>query len=114
MNYTCRAEWSAPHLQYRAMCLEFPGLHALALTPHEAIELVQARVAQIVDEYADADMDPPKSLTDHTYSGQFTVRTSPELHGRLTVEAAEQGVSVNQWVAYKLAGRRIPTLDDLF
>jgi len=41
------------------------------------------------------------------------VRTSPELHERLTVEAAEQGVSMNQWVAYKLAGRRIPTLDDL-
>jgi len=30
------------------------------------------------------------------------------------VEAAEQGVSMNQWVAYKLAGRRIPSLNDLF
>ena len=113
-NYTYRAEWSATHCLYRAICLEFPGLHALALTPHEAIELVQARVEEILVEYADAEMDPPKSLTDHTYSGQFTVRTSPELHERLTVEAAEQGVSMNQWVAYKLAGRRIPTLDDLF
>ncbi len=113
-NYTYRAEWSAPHCQYRAICLEFPGLAALALTPHEAIEQVQARVAEIMAEYAEAEMDPPKSLTDYTYSGQFTVRTSPELHERLTVEAAEQGVSMNQWVAYKLAGRRIPTLDDLF
>ncbi len=113
-NYTYRAEWSASHFQYRAICLEFPGLHALALTPHEAIELVQARVEEVLAECADADMAPPKSLTDHTYSGQFTVRTSPELHERLTVEAAEQGVSMNQWVAYKLAGRRIPTLDDLF
>ena len=85
------------------------GAEEGALTPHEAIELVQARVEEIL-----AEMDPPKSLTDHTYSGQFTVRTSPELHERLTVEAAEQGVSMNQWVAYKLAGRRIPTLDDLF
>ena len=108
-NYTYRAEWSASHFQYRAICLEFPGLHGIAPTPHEAIELVQARVEEIL-----AEMDPPKSLTDHTYSGQFTVRTSPELHERLTVEAAEQGVSMNQWVAYKLAGRRIPTLDDLF
>lgn len=113
-NYTYRAEWSATHSLYRAICLEFPGLHALALTPHQAIELVQARVEEILAEYADAEMDPPESLTDHTYSGQFTVRTSPELHERLTVEAAEQGVSMNQWVAYKLAGRRIPTLDDLF
>jgi predicted HicB family RNase H-like nuclease len=113
-NYTYRAEWSAPHCQYRAICLEFPGLHAIALTPHEAIEHVQKLVGEILAEYADGGMDPPKSLTDHRYSGQFMVRTSPELHERLMVEAAEQGVSMNQWVAYKLAGRRIPTLDDLF
>jgi len=113
-NYTYRAEWSTPHCQYRAICLEFPGLHAIALTPHEAIEGVQKLVTEILAEYADGNMDPPKSLTDHRYSGQFMVRTSPELHERLMVEAAEQGVSMNQWVAYKLAGRRIPTLDDLF
>ena len=56
---------------------------------------------------------PPPSLTDRRYSGTFTVRTSPDLHGRLTVEAAEQNVSLNQWVAQKLAGR-MPSLDDLF
>jgi len=71
-------------------------------------------VNEILAEYADGGMEPPKSLTDHKYSGQFLVRTSPELHERLTVEAAEQGVSMNQWVAYKLAGRRIPSLSDLF
>ena len=113
-NYTYRAEWSAPHCQYRAICLEFPGRWATALTPHEAIERVQKLVDEALAEYAEGGIDPPKSLTDHRYSGQFMVRTSPELHERLTVEAAEQGVSMNQWVAYKLAGRRIPTLDDLF
>ena len=113
-NYTYRAEWSTPHCQYRAICLEFPGLHSIALTPHEAIEGVQMLVNEILAEYADGGMEPPKSLTDHKYRGQFVVRTSPELHERLTVEAAEQGVSMNQWVAYKLAGRRIPSLNDLF
>ena len=58
-NYTYRAEWSASHFQYRAICLEFPGLHGIAPTPHEAIEQVQALVAQIVAEYAEADMAPP-------------------------------------------------------
>jgi predicted HicB family RNase H-like nuclease len=113
-NYTYRAEWSARHCQYRAICLEFPGRFATALTPHEAIERVQKLVQEALAEYADGNMDPPKSLTDHQYSGQFVVRTSRELHERLMVEATEQGVSMNQWVAYKLAGRRLPTLDDLF
>ena len=64
-NYTYRAEWSTPHCQYRAICLEFPGLHSIALTPHEAIEGVQKLVNEILAEYADGGMEPPKSLTDH-------------------------------------------------
>jgi predicted HicB family RNase H-like nuclease len=43
------------------------------------------------------------------------VRTSPVLHARLVVEAADQNVSMNQWVVQKLSeslGR--PTLSDLF
>ena len=59
-------------------------------------------------------MEPPKSLTDHPYSGKFAVRTSPVFHERLIVEAAEQGISLNKWVSDKLAGRPAPSLDDLF
>jgi predicted HicB family RNase H-like nuclease len=45
----------------------------------------------------------PTPLTERHYSGKVLVRTSPALHARLTIEAAEQGVSVNQWVVQKLA-----------
>jgi predicted HicB family RNase H-like nuclease len=38
-------------------------------------------------------------------SGKFVVRTSPALHARLVIEAAEQNVSMNQWVVQKLSGR---------
>ena len=44
------------------------------------------------------------------YSGRFLVRTSRALHARLIMEAAEHGVSLNQWVAQKLADRK-PDLD---
>jgi predicted HicB family RNase H-like nuclease len=58
---------------------------------------------------------PPPALTDRRYSDQFVVRTSPSLHARLTVEAVEQRVSVNQWVVQKLSGRAVTNaLDDLF
>ncbi|WP_237752594.1 type II toxin-antitoxin system HicB family antitoxin [Mycolicibacterium aromaticivorans] len=71
-------------------------------------------IAQELDELAEIGMDPPESLTDHRYSGKFAVRTSPVLHERLVVEAAEQGISLNQWVSYKLAGRSAPSIEDLF
>jgi predicted HicB family RNase H-like nuclease len=41
------------------------------------------------------------------------VRTSLALHARLTVEATEQGVSMNQWVVQKLSGRE-PARDDFW
>lgn len=37
------------------------------------------------------------------------------LHRRLTVEAAEQGVSMNQWIVAKLSDRPIRSaIDELF
>nr|WP_245831410.1 type II toxin-antitoxin system HicB family antitoxin [Mycobacterium terramassiliense] len=47
----------------------------------------------------------PTPLSERGYSGTFSVRTSPELHARLALEAVEQGVSMNQWIVQKLSGR---------
>jgi predicted HicB family RNase H-like nuclease len=52
-------------------------------------------------------------LTERKFSGKFLVRTSPALHARLIVEAAEQNVSLNQWVVQKLADRPPIGLFDL-
>jgi len=49
-------------------------------------------------------------VTEHDFSGTFLVRTSQELHARLSIEAAEQRVSLNQWVVQKLANRP-PSID---
>lgn len=112
INYTYRAEWSAEQCQYVGLCLEFPGRRSFALTPHEAIRRIEEIVDSELAEITELGLDPPPSLTDRKYSGQFMVRTSAVLHARLTVEAVEQGVSLNQWVAYKLAGRPVPNLLD--
>jgi predicted HicB family RNase H-like nuclease len=38
-----------------------------------------------------------------SYSGKFLVRVPRSLHARLAREAEQQGVSLNQWAASKLA-----------
>jgi predicted HicB family RNase H-like nuclease len=108
-HYTYRAEWSSEFREYIGRCLELPWLSQRAATLTEAI----ASVERAVDEYlAERDDDGiPRPLTDRTFSGRFVVRTSPMLHARLTVEAAEQNVSMNQWVVQKLADRPIGLLD---
>lgn len=65
-----------------------------------------ANVEQAVDEHlAERDGEVPPPQTERQFSGKFLVRTSPALHARLTIEAAEQNVSLNQWVVQKLADR---------
>ncbi|MUL81628.1 MULTISPECIES: type II toxin-antitoxin system HicB family antitoxin [unclassified Mycolicibacterium] len=113
-EYTYRAQWSPDEGGYLGLCLEFPNLWANGLTPHEAIAAVEKKVAEELAIIRAADDTPPESLTDHRYSGKFMVRIPPTLHARLTVEAAEQRVSLNQWVVQKLAGRPSVSLGDLY
>jgi predicted HicB family RNase H-like nuclease len=102
-RYTYRAEWSSEFGEYIGRCLELPWLSQRAPTLKEAI----ASVEHAVDEYlAERDeVSVPRPLTDRKFSGRFVVRTSPMLHARLAVEAAEQNMSMNQWVVSKLADR---------
>jgi predicted HicB family RNase H-like nuclease len=106
-HYTYRGEWSSEHGEYVGHCLESPWLSQWAPTMQTAI----AGVERAVDEHlAERGEDVPPPLTERKFSGKFLVRTSPALHARLTVEAAEQNVSLNQWLVQKLADRSVRPL----
>ncbi|WP_279305852.1 toxin-antitoxin system HicB family antitoxin [Pusillimonas noertemannii] len=45
----------------------------------------------------------PEPFADRTYSGQFRVRVTPEVHRKLAMQAAEAGVSMNLLASSKLA-----------
>lgn len=114
-NYTYRAQWSMESADYVGICLEFPLESTHAPTAPEAIAGIGQTVAAVVAGYEKDGGDPPPSLTDRLYSGTFLVRTSSMLHGRLMIESAEQGVSLNHWVVQKLAGRGpVPNTDPWF
>jgi predicted HicB family RNase H-like nuclease len=48
--------------------------------------------------------EPPVATADKHYSGTFQVRVLEEVHRRLAIRAAEQGVSMNALAASWLAG----------
>lgn len=106
-HYTYRAEWSPEQGEYVGRCIEFPSLSRRAPTLQEAVAGIEQAVEEFVAEREFSGDDVPAALTERLYSGKFMVRTSPGLHARLAVEAAEQNVSMNQWVVQKLADRRI-------
>src|SRR5271156_5218982 len=84
-HYTYRAEWSSEHGEYVGRCLELPWLSQWAPTMQAAIAGVERAVDEHLAERGDGE--------------------PPPLNARWTVEAAEQNVSLNQWVVQKLADR---------
>lgn len=104
-RYTYRAEWSPEDGEYVGLVAEFPSLSWLAPTAGEAISGAERLVDEILIDMASAGEVPPVPFAERRYSGNISFRTSPDQHRRLAVEAAEQGVSINQWMVQKLAAR---------
>jgi len=45
----------------------------------------------------------PEPICSKRYSGKFMVRVPPELHRRIALEAAEEGISLNRLISTKLS-----------
>jgi predicted HicB family RNase H-like nuclease len=105
LHYTYRVEWSPEDDEWVGLVAEFPSLSWLAADPVAAMQGIRDLVEGVVADMRETGETPPEPLAERRYSGKVFVRTSPELHRRLTIEAAEQGVSVNQWATQKLAER---------
>jgi predicted HicB family RNase H-like nuclease len=84
-----------------------PYLRREAPTAQEATTAIEAAVDEHVAAMQGCGETPPTPIADRSYSGTIVVRTSPELHRRLALEAAEERVSMNQWVVQRLSGRRL-------
>lgn len=102
-RYTYRVTWSEEDEEYVGVCAEFPSLSWLAAEPEEALRGIRQVVADVVTDMKANDEAVPEPLATRAYSGKFMVRVPPEVHRRLTIEAAEAGVSLNRLASAKLA-----------
>lgn len=102
-HYTYRLSWSPEDEEFVATCAEFPSLSWLDEDEYEAMRGIKRLVADIVADLR-ANAEPvPEPLVTRRYSGQFMIRTTPDMHRRLVLEAAEAKVSLNRYVNAKLA-----------
>ena len=67
----------------------------------ETVEEIAKAFRGSVDDYIDFCKERGEEPDRH-YSGKFVLRVSPELHRKLATEAANQGASLNTFVAEKL------------
>lgn len=102
-HYVYRVMWSAEDGEYVATCLEFPSLSWLAESRNAAIEGLERLVADTIADMVDNDEAVPEPLADRTFSGTFNIRIGEHLHRSLATQAAEEHMSLNQYVVKKLA-----------
>ncbi len=102
-HYTYRVTWSAADQEFIGLCAEFPSLSWLAETRTEAMEGIVTMVADVVADLSTTGEAIPEPIAERRFSGHFVVRILPEVHRRLALEAAEQGVSLNRYISSRLA-----------
>jgi predicted HicB family RNase H-like nuclease len=103
-HYTYRVTWSPEDGEHVGLCVEFPSLSWLAATPEAALLGIRQMVSEAVADMQSTGETVPEPLAERHYSGEFRVRIPPEIHRALTLQAAEQGVSLNRLASAKLAG----------
>lgn len=99
---------------------EFPDLSGCIGTGETQLEAVkdalEASELWLAVYYEDNGKYPPVSdVYANTYSGNFSVRTSPTMHRNLVIRAAEEKVSmnalVNSFLAEALGSKQEPTIN---
>lgn len=105
-QYTYRVIWSEEDQEFVGLCAEFPSLSWLDEDQEAALRGI---VSLVKDSVADMEKEGeavPQPLALQKYSGKFQVRTTPEIHRRLAIQAAEAGVSLNRLINSRLADAR--------
>ena len=104
-KYSYRAEWSEEDGVFIAKAIEVPSILAHSSTPEGAIKEVKVPLSIALESMLEDGQELPEPISLHKFKGKFLVRATPELHKEITIQAAESGVSLNQFVLTKLAGR---------
>ena len=97
--------WSEEDGEYIGLCAEFPSLSWLAKTQEKALTGIRNTVQEIIRDMQFTGETIPEPLTTRRYSGKFTVRVPPEVHRKLSIQAAESRVSFNRLVSARLSDK---------
>jgi len=101
-RYSYRVTWSEEDQEYVGLCVEFPSASWLAATHEAALKGIRKLVASMVADMKKSGEVIPEPIATRSYSGKFMVRVPPEVHRKLALKAAENGVSLNRLASAKL------------
>lgn len=88
---------------FHATVLELDGCQSTGDTFQEAYEGLREAMEGWIETKLENGYPVPMPVDIEGYSGKFVLRLPKSLHCRLAMEAAKEGVSLNQYALYKLA-----------
>ncbi len=102
-HYAYRVMWSCEDESFVATCAEFPSLSWLAEEQWLAIEGLEALIVEVIRDMTKSGEEVPVPISERAYSGKFNLRVGPSLHRQLSLEAAQEQLSLNQYVVRRLS-----------
>jgi predicted HicB family RNase H-like nuclease len=102
-KYTYRVEWSEEDDAHVAHCLEFPSLMAHGNTAGKALTEIEKIVNESITWMKEEKEIIPEPLGLKRFKGNLTLRVPQEVHRKLAMKCAEEGVSVNQYILSKIS-----------
>ena len=88
---------------FYARVLELDGCQSTGESFEEAYENVKEAMEFWIETKLEAGFEIPLPVGYDDFSGKFIVRIPKSLHYRLSIEAEQEGVSLNQYALYKLS-----------
>lgn len=88
---------------YYASVKEFSGCQTTGGTLNEVYENIYEAMEGWIETKLENGFSVPMPEDDNTYSGRFLLRLPKSLHRQLAVNAENEGVSLNQYVLYRLS-----------
>jgi len=101
-EYTYRVFWSQEDDSYICTAVEFPSLSSIETTQVKALTGMVELLRFVLTDMEKEKEEPPAPLGKKSYSGELRLRMPKEVHRRVALEAAEQGVSINQLLVSRI------------
>lgn len=102
-NYIVQPVTDESGSYFYARVLELDGCQSTGETFEEAYENLREAMKGWIETKLEGGFDVPLPVGYDDFSGKFVVRIPRSLHYRLSVEAEQEGVSLNQYALYKLS-----------
>ena len=102
-NYIVQPVTDESGSYFYAHVLELDGCQSTGETFEEAYENLREAMKGWIETKLEGGFDVPLPVGYDDFSGKFVVRIPKSLHYRLSVEAEQEGVSLNQYALYKLS-----------